>query len=246
MSEPASAVSWSVAFAAGLLSFFSPCVAPIVPGYLSFISGAAIGAAVGQPRQTERVVIASALFVLGFATIFVALGAAAGLVGGLLDAYRPALNRVSGAIMVLMGLVVLGFIRVPILYQERRFHFIDRPYGPLGTVLLGMAFGFGWTPCIGPVLASILLYAGSAETAQEGALLLLGYSAGLGVPFIAAALVLSRAAGGLAWMKRHLILMNAASGALLILMGALFIANQAFYLAYLNVATQRLFEIVVR
>jgi cytochrome c-type biogenesis protein len=238
-------VSWGVAFLAGLLSFLSPCVAPIVPGYLSFVSGVAIGTETREPRQTERVVIASALFVLGFSAVFVTLGVTAGALGGFLESYRAGLNRLAGAFMILMGLFVLGFVRAPMLYRERRFHFIDRPYGPLGTVALGMAFGFGWTPCVGPVLATILLYAGSTETAQEGGLLLLVYSLGLGLPFVAAALGLNRAVRGLAWLKRHFVAINVASGALLIGMGVLFLTNQAFYLTYLNVAAQRLFEIAL-
>jgi cytochrome c-type biogenesis protein len=239
-------VSWGVAAVAGLLSFLSPCVAPLVPGYLSFVAGAAIGPVAGGPRQTERVLIASGLFVLGFSAVFVALGATAGLIGGLLEPHRATLSRLSGVVMIAMGLFVLGLVRAPFLYREHRFHFIDRPSGAIGTVLLGMAFGFGWTPCIGPILASILLYAGSAETAQEGALLLLAYSVGLGVPFLVVALGLSRAVGGFDWLKRHLAPINAASGALLVGMGTLFAANQAYYLTYMNVATQRLLEAVAR
>lgn len=239
-------VSWSIAFAAGLLSFLSPCVAPIVPGYLAFLSGAAITTAddrTAAPRRTERIVIASVLFVLGFSAVFVALGATAGTVGGLLQGHRIGLNRLSGAAMIAMGLFVLGVIRAPRLYQERRLHFIDRPYGPLGTTLLGMAFGLGWTPCIGPVLASILLYAGSAETAQEGAVLLSVYSAGLGLPFIATAVGLSRVTTALASFKRHLWVVNAASGALLIGMGTLFLTNNGYVLTYLNVVAQRVFDL---
>ncbi len=246
MSDGGVAISWGVAFAAGLFSFVSPCVAPIVPGYLSFVSGAALGSAQDEPRQTERVLIASVLFVLGFSVVFVALGATAGAVGGLLEGHRSSLNRLSGLVMIAMGLFVLGFIRTPLLYQERRFHFIDHPYGPLGTVLLGMAFGLGWTPCVGPVLASILLYAGSTETAQAGGVLLLLYSLGLGVPFITAGLGLSRAASGLGWLKRNMVALNTACGALLIGMGLLFVANQTFYLSYMNAATQRLLESVAR
>ena len=244
MTEPASAVSWGAAFVAGLLSFLSPCVAPIVPGYLSFVSGAAIGST-GGVRQTERVLIASLLFILGFSTVFVALGAGAGAIGSMLDAHRATLTRLSGALMLLMGLFVLGVVRLPMLERDRRFHFIDRPYGPAGTVLLGMAFAFGWTPCIGPILASILFYAGAAETAQQGALLLLVYSLGLGVPFLASGLGLSRAVG-LGWARRHLHVVNLASGFLLAAVGMLFVTNQTAYLASINAASQRLLESILR
>ena len=246
MTDPAAAVSWGVAFVAGLVSFLSPCVAPIVPGYLSFVSGAAIGSAPGGGRQTERVAIATLLFVLGFSTVFVALGASAGAIGGLLEGHRGTLTRLSGAVMILMGLFMLGVLRPRLLAQDHRYHFIDRPYGPAGTVLLGMAFGFGWTPCIGPILASILAYAGTAETAQEGALLLLVYSGGLGVPFLAAGLGLSRAVVGMGWVRRRLHAINVVSGCLLAGIGALFVTNQTAYLAYINVASQRLLESVVR
>lgn len=239
-------MSWGVAFLAGLVSFLSPCVAPIVPGYLSFISGAAVGVERSESRRTERVAIASLLFVLGFSTVFVALGATAGAVGMVLGEYRPILTRAAGGVMVLMGLFTLGLIRVGALQRERRIHLIDRPYGPVGTVLLGMAFGFGWTPCIGPVLAGILFYAGAAETAQTGAVLLLLYSVGLGFPFVLSALGLSRALVSTAWARRALPGLNGAAGALLVITGALFLTNQAVYLAYLNVATQRLLEAVAR
>ena len=246
MIEATSTVSWSVAFGAGLLSFFSPCVAPVVPGYLSFVSGTALGIDPRDARGTERVIIASLLFVLGFSLVFVALGTTAGALGGLLEGSRTLLDRLAGVVMVVMGLFVLGLIRVPLLGRERRYHFIDRPYGPLGAVLVGMAFGFGWTPCIGPILASILLYASAAETAQEGGVLLLIYSLGLGLPFVMAALGFRGAAAPLMRLRRSFVAANVISGALLIGMGALFLANRGFYVTYMNVAAQRLFETVVR
>src|ERR1043165_189998 len=141
-----------LAFGAGVLSFFSPCVVPIVPGYLSLVSGVAIGTSPASRRQTERVVVASTLFVLGFTVVFVALGAAAGLLGGLLEGARPTFTRAAGALMIAMGLLIVGLIRVPLLARDYHVQFVDRAYGPIGVVLIGMAFGIGWTPCIGPVL----------------------------------------------------------------------------------------------
>jgi cytochrome c-type biogenesis protein len=240
MADPIVSVGWALAFAAGLLSFFSPCVVPIVPGYLSLVSGVAIGAEPVSRRQTERVTIASVLFILGFTVVFVALGATAALLGDLLEGSRPTFTRVAGLLMIVMGLLLVGLIRLPLLQRDYRVHFIDRPYGPVGTVLIGMAFGFGWTPCIGPVLASILLYAGTAETAQQGALLLLVYSLGLGVPFMGAALALSRAVDALGWVRRRLRTLNLISGGLLMVLGALFLFNQSYLLAYLSLASQRL------
>jgi cytochrome c-type biogenesis protein len=244
--DPVPSVGWLLAFGAGLLSFFSPCVVPIVPGYLSLVSGVAIGGTPASRRQTERVVVASILFVLGFATVFVALGAAAGLLGGLLEGARPLFTRAAGALMIVMGLLVVGFVRVPLLARDYRLHFVDRAYGPIGVVVIGMAFGVGWTPCIGPILASILLYAGTAETAQEGALLLLVYSLGLGIPFIGSAIVLSRAVNGLGWVRQHLATLNAVSGSVLVLLGGLFLFNQAYLLAYLSSASQRLLDPLLR
>jgi cytochrome c-type biogenesis protein len=239
-------VSWLLAFGAGLLSFFSPCVVPIVPGYLSLVSGVAIGSEPASRRQTERVVIASTLFVLGFTVVFVALGAAAGLLGGLLDGSRSTFTRLTGAVMIGMGLLVVGVVRVPFLARDYRAHFVDRAYGPLGVVLIGMAFAAGWTPCIGPILASILLYAGTADTAQHGALLLMVYSAGLGIPFIGSALLLSRAVNALAAVRRHLPALNAVSGSILVLIGGLFLFNQAYLLAYLSSSSQRLLDPLLR
>jgi cytochrome c-type biogenesis protein len=172
--------------------------------------------------------------------VFMALGAAAGWLGGLLDGGRPLFTRIAGLTMIVMGLLLVGIVRSPFLARDHRVHFIDRPYGPFGTVLIGMAFGFGWTPCIGPVLASILLYAGTAETAQQGALLLLVYSAGLGVPFLGVALALSRAVDALGGVRSRLPLLNAVSGALLVTLGALFLFNQSYLLAYLSGGSQRL------
>jgi len=243
---PLALVGWLLAFGAGLLSFFSPCVVPIVPGYLSLVSGVAIGSQPATRRQTERVMVASILFVLGFTLVFVALGAAASLLGGLLDGSRPLFTRAAGALMILMGLLVVGLIRVPMLARDYRVHFVDRAYGPVGVVLIGMAFGLGWTPCIGPVLASILLYAGTVDTAQDGALLLVVYSAGLGIPFVLSGLLLSRVVNGLASVRQHLHTLNILSGTLLIGVGVLFLLNQAYLLAILTSASQRLLEPLFR
>lgn len=226
MIDQALPVSGTLAFIGGLISFLSPCVAPIVPGYLSFVSGVAIGSGPTSQRQTERVVIASSLFVLGFTLVFVAMGATAGFVGAALTEHRLLLTRTAGVVMIVMGLFVLGLVRVGWLYREGRAHFIDRPYGPLGAVFIGAAFALGWTPCIGPVLASILLYAGVTDTAREGALLLLWYSAGLGLPFVLVALFFGRFVRLLSVTNRFLPVTNSVAGVLLIVSGALVLTNQ--------------------
>jgi cytochrome c-type biogenesis protein len=237
-------LSLGVAFLAGLLSFLSPCVAPLVPGYLSFLAGSAgVGVASASRGETERLLTVSILFVLGFTAVFVVLGAGAGLFGSLLETVRPQLNLVAGSVMILLGLVVAGLIRLPWLQAERRLLLIDRPFGPLGTVLLGMGFALGWTPCIGPILAAILYYAGTFETAEQGALLLLAYSIGLGLPFIAVGLGWGRLLSLLRWAKGHGQVLNLTSGALLVGLGLLFVSNRVFYL---NLLAQRLYYELLR
>ncbi len=239
MSDLVPQVGWLVAFGAGVVSFLSPCVAPLVPGYLSYVSGVSVqDLAQQRPGQSRRLLLSCLLFVLGFSLVFVLLGASASLLGGLIEEYRRPLNRVAGGVMVLMGLFVMGIFRLPMLYQERRFHPAGGSFGQGGTILLGMAFGFGWTPCVGPVLASILFYAGAAGTAGQGALLLLAYSLGMGVPFVLAGLAFSRAMGALGWVKRHYRTINAVSGGLLVAVGVLFLTDRFFYFSIL---AQRLY-----
>lgn len=239
MSELVPQVGWLVAFGAGVVSFLSPCVAPLVPGYLSYVSGVSLQE-LNRPRpdQTRRLLLSCLLFVVGFSLVFVLLGASASLLGGLIEEYRRPLNRVAGGVMVLMGLFVMGIRRMPMLYQERRFHLTGGSLGQGGSILLGMAFGFGWTPCVGPILASILFYAGAVETAGQGALLLLAYSLGMGVPFVLAGLAFSRAMGALGWVKRHHRAINAVSGGLLVAVGVLFLTDRFFYFSIL---AQRLY-----
>ena len=239
MSELVPEVSLAVAFGAGLISFFSPCVAPLVPGYVSFISGvSARDLAEPGPGQTRRVLGSTLLFVAGFSLVFVLLGASASLLGGLLDEYRRPLGRLAGGVMVLMGLVVIGLVRAPVFYRDWRFHPLGRSFGGPGAVLLGMAFAFGWTPCVGPILASILFYAGAAETVERGALLLLVYSLGLGVPFVLARLAFGRMLGLFGWVRRHYGAINLGSGGLLIAVGLLFVTERFFWL---SIAAQRLY-----
>lgn len=202
-----------LALAAGILSCTSPCTLPLIPGYLGYMSGvsSARGRAVG----------AALLFVLGFSLVFTALGAAASGLGGLLLDHRDIIEKVAGAAIVLLGLFVLGLVRPALLLREERpLLRMVRP-GPGGALLLGMAFAFGWTPCIGPVLAAILLLAGDQGTLASGAGLLLVYSVGMGIPFVLAALLLDRFRGVTRWLREHGAALNAVGGVLLIGMGAL-------------------------
>lgn len=206
------------ALLAGVLSFSSPCTLPLVPGYLGYLSG------VSSARG--RTVAAAGLFVLGFALVFTVLGAAASSLGALLLAHRPLLDRLAGVMIIALGLVVLGLIRLPILLREERplLRWV-RP-GPGGALLLGVAFAFGWVPCIGPVLGAILLLASGQPTLLSGAGLLFLYSLGLGVPFVAAAVFLDRFRPVSAWLRRHGSALNAAGGVLLVVMGALVFLGQ--------------------
>ncbi|RIK44601.1 MAG: cytochrome C biogenesis protein [Chloroflexi bacterium] len=238
----ASAVGILAAFGAGIVSFLSPCVAPLLPGYLTLISGSAGvlapagGPALAQPTRL-RLFWPSLIFVSGFTLVFVSLGAAASVFGDLLRVHRYELARIAGLVMILMGLVVLWGSRAPFLMRERRFHLTPRAFTSSEVLLLGMAFGFGWTPCFGPILASILVYTSTAETVREGTLLLFAYSLGLGLPFLLAGLGLGQLRGVIRAVNRHAGLVIAFSGITMIVIGSLFLTGQMFRLA---IAGQRL------
>lgn len=219
-------ISIFVAFFAGLMSFLSPCVLPLVPGYLSFVSGVNFsaarqdgGAAVMAARST--VLINSLVFVLGFSAVFVALGASATALGTILLKNLPMLGKIAGVVLVLFGLHMTGLIPIKALYQEKRVHVETKPLGLVGAFLVGMAFAFGWTPCIGPVLAGIMAIAASSDTIWKGVFLLAAYSAGLGVPFMLTALGISQFYRFFDGFKRHLRKVEIASGVLLMLVGVL-------------------------
>ena len=207
-----------LALIAGVLSFTSPCTLPLIPGYLGYMSG------VSSARG--RVLGAAALFVLGFSIVFTGLGAVASVIGVLLLTHRVLLERVAGATIVVLGLFVLGLARPAFLLRDERPLLSRTRPGPGGALLLGVAFALGWTPCVGPVLSAILLLASSQATLASGALLLLLYSLGLGVPFLAAAVLLDRFHGIGSWLQRRAPILNAAGGALLIAMGALVLVGQ--------------------
>lgn len=239
MNELVPSVGWALAFAAGVASFFSPCVAPLIPGYLSLVSGASYDElAAGGGAHTCRVLRTSLLFVLGFVVVFVLLGVAASLAGGLVGPNRRLVNRAAGVLMIAMGLLVLEVVRVPFLLRERRFRLAGAALGLAGPTLLGAAFAFGWTPCVGPILAAILFYAGMTGTASRGAWLLLLYALGLAVPFVVTGVGFGRMADALGWARRHRRLLNWASGLVLIGMGVLFMTDLFFWV---NIAVQRLY-----
>lgn len=225
-------VSFVVAFAAGVLGFISPCIVPLIPGYLSFVSGLSLAEMQPQVRREHlgQVVLATALFVLGFSVIFTAMGASATLLGGFIVTNRGLLGRVGGIVVVLLGLSVLGILKAPALYRERRFHFSRRPGGVFGAVPVGMAFGFAWTPCVGPVLAAILTLAATTQRTSDGALLLFAYSLGLGVPFLVAAFLVTSAVAALSWLQRHGRAIETVSGVFLVVMGTAMMFDLVFRL----------------
>jgi cytochrome c-type biogenesis protein len=220
-------ITIAAAFLAGVASFLSPCVLPLVPPYLVYLAGTTLERLAGaEPVRIVRrdVVAAAGLFVLGFSTVFVALGASASVIGALVRAYSDKLATVAGVAIIIMGLHFLGLTRIDLLMREKRIT-MPRPVGLWGAYAMGLAFAFGWTPCIGPILAAILAVAASQSTVAEGAGLLAVYSLGLGVPFMLAAVAIEPFAGFIALFRVHLGKMEKVMGALLVLTGIAFLTG---------------------
>lgn len=216
-------VSFGLAFLAGLVSFLSPCVLPIVPSYVSFVTGLTLDELRerGGSAARRHAALHAGMFILGFSALFVALGASATALGAVLTRTLPLLQQVGGVAIAFFGLYLLGALRIPALVRERRIQLASRPAGALGSVAAGLAFGAGWTPCIGPVLASILLYAGLEATASRGMMLLGAYALGLGVPFFLAAVALNAFLVRTRWLRRWMGPLQRATGALLVVVGVL-------------------------
>ncbi|MGD0761775.1 MAG: cytochrome c biogenesis protein CcdA [Roseiarcus sp.] len=219
-------ISLPAAAGAGLLSFLSPCVLPLAPPYLCYLAGTSLEALVdgGETRARRDVVIASLLFVAGFSTVFVALGASASAVGALLRQWSHALSIAAGIGIVLMGAHFLGVFKWSAMYRETRVE-IAKPPGLWSAYLMGLAFALGWTPCIGPILAAILAVAGAQETVARGALLLAAYAFGLGVPFVAAAIAMERFLRLARGLRGQFARLEKAVGVLLVLTGAAFLTG---------------------
>ncbi len=216
-------VSFALAFAAGVASFLSPCVLPVVPGYVTFVTGVTLDDVRTAPGASVRrhAAVHAALFVLGFSLLFVVLGASATALGTVVRRALPLIQQIGGAVIVLFGLYMLGLIRMPLLMQEWRVQLAAKPAGWLGSALAGVAFGAGWTPCIGPVLATILLYAGMSATVLHGAALLAAYAIGLGLPFFVAAVAFNWFLSRTRWLRRWLVPIERAAGVVMIVAGAL-------------------------
>ncbi len=232
------------AFLGGLVSFLSPCVLPVIPAYVSVVTG--LGAAsvqAGGRAHLAQVLKTSLGFIIGFSTVFVLLGLSVTAAGQVLYANRVLLTRISGLVVLAMALFLLGslFLKAPWLYQEARWHpQLDR-FGPFAAPVAGVAFGFGWTPCIGPVLTSVLAVAASSGDLSRGTAMLIAYSAGLAVPFLAAALALDRVAGAFQLVKRHFFALTLTSGVILAVFGALLALNR---MSLVTTLTQSLLESV--
>lgn len=214
-------------FGAGLLSFVSPCVLPLVPPYLAYIAGASLDelSGTGYEAARRRIFLSSLAFVAGFATVFVAMGATASVLGTLVRSHLSILAPLAGIAIIVMGLHFLGAFRIPLLYREARVRVERKPAGPLGAYVIGLAFAFGWTPCIGPVLAAILGVAASRETVGQGALLLAVYAAGLGVPFLVAAAFSQPFIALMRRFRAHMGLVEKITGALLVITGIAFLTG---------------------
>ena len=213
------------AIAAGFISFSSPCCLPLVPGYLSYVSALPVSE-LGEPKARRVTLRASLLFVAGFTVVFTILGAGATLLGSVLLRNRDGLVRWSGVVIIVLGLVTMGVLRIPALMRERRLDLASVPRGPGWAFPMGMAFAAGWAPCIGPILATILATAAATGTVAWGMLLLALYSLGLGIPFVLLALGFSRAQRSLAWLRRNGHRIEVAGGALLIGVGVLFVSGR--------------------
>ena len=223
-------VGYPIAFLAGVLSFLSPCVLPLVPSYLSFVTGMSLED-LQEGFDRRRVLTHAALFVGGFTLIFVFLGAGATFVGSFLLYNSEWIARIGGVIIIVFGLHLMGVFKLVPLLREKRVHLADKPAGYVGTVVVGIAFGAGWTPCIGPVLGAIMTMAASQEHLATGMLLLFVYSMGLAIPFLLAALALERFLRVFTRARRYLPLIEKAAGLLLVLLGILLVTGSFVVLA---------------
>lgn len=228
-------VTLAAVFVAGILSFVSPCVLPLVPGYISFISGVSLEEMKKTKKPVHlflRICSYSILFIIGFTVVFVSLGATATAFGDLMFSNLLILKRVAGVMIIIFGLHVAGLFRIKFLDYERRFHLQNKRVGFLNAFVLGLAFSFGWVPCIGPILAAILTYAATQETVREGILLLTVYSLGLGIPFLLTAMGIERSLEFFKKIKKHYRIIELVSGALLLIMGILILTDNLERLTY--------------
>ncbi|MBN2333811.1 MAG: cytochrome c biogenesis protein CcdA [Deltaproteobacteria bacterium] len=220
-------ISIFIAFTAGLLSFVSPCVLPLIPSYLTYITGMSFDDLVESKKRSVRrqTLIHSLLFILGFSLVFVAMGASATYLGNFFQQNQALIRKIGGLVVILLGIHITGAFKLKFLERERRVEFKNKPVGYVGSVLVGIAFAAGWTPCIGPILASILLYASTSQQMATGIILLVFYSLGLGLPFLIAALAFNSFLAYFARLNRYLRIISMVSGIFLIIIGLLLFFN---------------------
>ncbi len=212
-----------IAFTAGLLSFLSPCVLPLVPSYITFITGMTLE----DMQQTKRETLQHAIvFVIGFSLIFLALGAGATVFGQLMLRYREWISRFGGALIIIFGLYMLGVFNFAFMMKDTRLHLSDKPLGYFGTLLVGITFGAGWSPCIGPILGAIMTMAATEADLQRGLVLLAAYSAGLAVPFLVAAVMVDKFLKVFARLRHQMIWVNRVAGVMLLIVGILMLTNR--------------------
>ena len=227
------------AFLAGIVSFLSPCVLPLVPGYVSLISGASVEELQSKDRKLlNTVLLHSLMFVLGFTVVFVMLGAAATTVGQFAREYKKQLTWIAGLVIIIFGLHLTGILKIKALYADKRLHSVQGGKSPIGAFVIGFAFAFGWTPCLGPIISTILLMAGSSDTVTKGVLLLWVYSLGLAVPFLLTSLLIDRFLNFYGRFRKHLHTVEVISGVLLMVLGTLILTRRftilSSYLSFLN------------
>lgn len=228
MFEPSQEISYSIAFMAGFLSFLSPCVLPLIPGYVSFVTGLSVEE-LSNPNRSGHVrwvaLKNSLLFILGFSLVFIAFGASASAAGQLLLTHQVLIRKVGGIIIIIFGLYLIGALKIPFLMRYKQYQFQNRPAGAVGSVLIGVAFAAAWTPCVGPILGTILLYASTTNSMASGIQLLSVYSLGLGLPLLITALSFNAFLSSMKRLKNYLWVVSLVSGIFLILIGALIFSD---------------------
>ena len=228
MTQSIPQISLIAAFSAGLLSFVSPCVLPLVPSYISYITGLSVEQLTDVSERVKfrkAIIVNSLLFIGGFSSVFIAFGASASFLGQVLITYQDLIRRIGGVLIIVFGLYLLGILNLKFLKMEQRYQFRNRPAGYLGSFLIGVAFAAGWTPCVGPVLGSILLYASTTDSLLSGVVLLTFYSLGLGLPLFLTALGVDRFLAYFKEVRVYLWGVSTVSGVLLILVGVMIYAN---------------------
>lgn len=222
--EQMQSISWAVAFLAGIVSFLSPCILPIIPSYLAFITGLSLSELTSDKKSArikKTTVVSTLCFILGFSAVFVSLGAGASKIGLLLQQHMAMISKVAGVIVVVFGLYVMGVLKLSLLTKHKQIEVKNKPAGYIGSFLIGIAFSLGWTPCVGPILAAILLYASQSGTVWKGIYLLCFYSLGMAIPFFLTSIAVDTALGYFTKVKKHMRKINIGAGILLILVGVM-------------------------